>query len=144
MKPRSFRQIVVPRPLTISGFDEQHEALVVVGMPCVIDSVEAQLFAPVTLRNTPSNRLWVHASSRGTVRVQLYQSSGVVFGFDIPTSVRERKRYQPTPADIEKFDDELPLFVSAIQGFAVDPDSALPEQVRIDLTVHLIPDFYEG
>ena len=146
LRERSFRQVVVPRPISFVG-DSVQDALVVIGMPCTIDSVDAQLFAPANLLNSASGRFWNQASTWALVHVALYQprrENVLVFGFDIKLSFRERKRYFPPLAAVGALDPELPLLASAHQVFMDDPEIALPDPARIDITVNLIPDFYDG
>lgn len=143
-KPRDFRQVLVPRPLSFDGLVAPDDELVIVGMPCTIDSVIAQLFAPTDLRNSVG-QAWSSPKALGAVVVQLYQPGGeVVFDFRIPVWFRERKRYVPPLNAVDKYDNELPLLARVSQAFPTDASTVLPATATVSLTVNLLPDFYEG
>jgi hypothetical protein len=141
----SFRQLVVPRSISLSGLIEFVDTLVVIGMPVAIDYIDAQLSAPASLVNAPSGLRWNDANVHANVTVQLYHPpDAIVFAIVIPVQFRERKTYYLDDGVRGLLDPDRPLLVRAFQNWSADPDTALPTEARVDLTVHMIPDFYEG
>jgi hypothetical protein len=143
LKARSFRQVVVPKPISLLG-GGSNDSLVVVGMPCAIDSVIARLWAPANLTSVSGKR-WNDPGIRGVVQVQLFQpGAAVVFEFMVPTHFQESKRYVPPLEARDIFDSALPLLARARQVIPLDTDPTLPDLARVEIVVNLIPDFYEG